>query len=196
MTERFKPLDTFLETSPKGQWETTGPLHPVFAVSAITKSKISSISLSRKLDDYFDVMPPKCDRCCNNGQLPGNFFGRHSLQALSPASPGRTRTGKFRVMMFFAIPHFLNYLYYCYSYSFGHLFVVSLFQKYLEEGEAFVPKYLELLKAGGKDFPVNLAKEIGVDLSSETFWQGGFDFFKSLIQNSERWLRNEMRWDH
>ncbi|MFQ5978149.1 MAG: M3 family oligoendopeptidase [Candidatus Heimdallarchaeota archaeon] len=83
---------------------------------------------------------------------------------------------------FFAIPHFMNYLYYCYSYSFGHLFVVSLFQKYLEEGETFVPKYLALLKAGGKDFPVNLAKEIDVDLTSETFWQGGFDFFKSLIE--------------
>lgn len=83
---------------------------------------------------------------------------------------------------FFAIPHFMNYLYYCYSYSFGYLFVVSLYNKYLEEGEAFVPKYLELLKAGGKDFPVNMAKEIGVDLTSETFWQGGFDYFKGLVE--------------
>ncbi len=83
---------------------------------------------------------------------------------------------------FLAIPHFISYLYYCYSYAFGHLFVVSLYQKYLEEGKKFVPKYLALLKSGGKDFPAKLAKDMGVDLTSEDFWQGGFDHFQTLLE--------------
>ncbi|MFW9917015.1 MAG: M3 family oligoendopeptidase [Candidatus Thorarchaeota archaeon] len=83
---------------------------------------------------------------------------------------------------FLAIPHFLWYLYYCYSYSFGYLFVVSLYNKYLKEGESFVPKYLDLLRAGGRDFPVKMAKSLDIDLTSEAFWQGGFDFFKRILE--------------
>jgi oligoendopeptidase F len=83
---------------------------------------------------------------------------------------------------FLAIPHFLWYLYYCYSYSFGFLFVVSLYNKYLAEGESFVPKYLDLLRGGGRDFPVKLAKSLDIDLTSEAFWKGGFDYFASLIE--------------
>ncbi|MHA2233061.1 MAG: hypothetical protein ACXAB4_11300 [Candidatus Hodarchaeales archaeon] len=37
-------------------------------------SRNGSLSLPRKLDDYLDAIPPKCDRCRNNGQLPGNFL--------------------------------------------------------------------------------------------------------------------------
>jgi oligoendopeptidase F len=83
---------------------------------------------------------------------------------------------------FFAIPHFLWYLYYCYSYSFGFLFVVSLYNKYLKEGELFVPKYLDLLRVGGRDFPVKLAKSLEIDLTLEDFWAGGFEYFKGIME--------------
>ncbi|MFX0115618.1 MAG: M3 family metallopeptidase, partial [Candidatus Hodarchaeota archaeon] len=91
---------------------------------------------------------------------------------------------------FFAIPHFINHHYYCYSYSFGLLFVISLYKKYLDEGESFIPKYIDLLRAGGKNFPVKLAAELGVDITSEEFWQGGFDYFKSLIEELRELVKN------
>lgn len=37
-------------------------------------TKIGRMSLPRKLDDYLNAMPPKCDRCSNDGQRPSNFL--------------------------------------------------------------------------------------------------------------------------
>ncbi|MHA2224094.1 MAG: M3 family oligoendopeptidase [Candidatus Hodarchaeales archaeon] len=80
------------------------------------------------------------------------------------------------------IPHFLdNRVFYCYAYSFGMLFVLGLYQKFLEEGEAFIPKYKNLLGSGGSKFPVDLADSIGLDLTKPEFWQAGFDYLKKLV---------------
>ncbi len=49
------------------------------------------------------------------------------------------------------IGHFIHAPFYCYAYAFGELLVLALVQKYKQEGEAFVPRYLELLAAGGSD---------------------------------------------
>lgn len=74
------------------------------------------------------------------------------------------------------IPHFYHTPFYCYAYSFGNLLVLSLYQKYIEEGESFVPKYLQLLGAGGSQKPEELLKSIGMDITKDSFWQHGFDF--------------------
>ena len=57
------------------------------------------------------------------------------------------------------IGHFIRSPFYCYAYSFGELLVLALFQKYKEDGEAFVPRYLDLLRSGGSDAaPTKLSK--------------------------------------
>ncbi|RMF62043.1 MAG: oligoendopeptidase F, partial [Calditrichaeota bacterium] len=38
------------------------------------------------------------------------------------------------------IPHFIHTRFYCYAYTFGALFVLALFNRYEEEGDAFIPK--------------------------------------------------------
>ncbi|MFW9905637.1 MAG: M3 family oligoendopeptidase [Candidatus Thorarchaeota archaeon] len=81
------------------------------------------------------------------------------------------------------IPHFLDpRVFYCYAYSFGMLFVLGLYQKYLEEGESFIPKYKQILEAGGSQFPVDLAKSVGLDLTTPEFWQAGFDYLRKLLK--------------
>jgi oligoendopeptidase F len=79
------------------------------------------------------------------------------------------------------ISHFIHARFYCYSYVFGELLVLALYQKYLEEGAAFVPRYLELLAKGGCQAPQEMLKPLGIDLSDPDFWQKGYDFVRELL---------------
>ncbi len=79
------------------------------------------------------------------------------------------------------IPHFIHSRFYCYSYVFGELLVLSLYRLYRETGKGFVPKYIALLEAGGSDTPEALLGPLGVDIHDGKFWQKGFDEIKSLV---------------
>ncbi|MGI0019200.1 MAG: M3 family oligoendopeptidase [Nitrososphaera sp.] len=80
------------------------------------------------------------------------------------------------------IPHFYHTPFYCYAYSFGNLLVLSLYQKYRQEGGPFVPKYLSILAAGGSRKPEELLIESGIDITQSAFWQQGFDLVRDKIQ--------------
>lgn len=80
------------------------------------------------------------------------------------------------------ISHFIHSRFYCYSYVFGELLVLALYQKYLEEGEPFVPKYMELLSKGGSQPPQEMLKPLGINLADPDFWQKGYDFVRDLLQ--------------
>ncbi len=79
------------------------------------------------------------------------------------------------------IPHFYHTPFYCYAYSFGNLLALSFFQRYKDEGRSFVPRYLEILAAGGSKKPETLLKEYDIDITSEKFWQDGFVYIKNQI---------------
>ncbi|MHB1397686.1 MAG: M3 family oligoendopeptidase [Trichloromonadaceae bacterium] len=80
------------------------------------------------------------------------------------------------------ISHFIHSRFYCYSYVFGELLVLALYQKYQEEGASFVPRYLELLAKGGSQKPEELLKPLGINLADPDFWQKGYDFVGGLIE--------------
>ena len=84
------------------------------------------------------------------------------------------------------IPHFFHSPFYCYSYSFGNLLSLSLYQRYLREGSSFVPSYVQILSAGGSRKPEELLGEYSVDITSEKFWQEGFDYIKNQVQMLEK----------
>ncbi|MFC1513200.1 M3 family oligoendopeptidase [Thermodesulfobacteriota bacterium] len=83
------------------------------------------------------------------------------------------------------IPHFLSTPGYVYSYAFGELLVLSLYGLYKKEGESFVPKYIDLLMAGGANTPYELVKPFGVDLNDPAFWQAGLDIIDEMLQMVE-----------
>lgn len=83
------------------------------------------------------------------------------------------------------IPHFLHTPGYVYSYAFGELLVLSLYNIYLQEGDAFVPKYEALLAAGGSRSPYELMQPFGVDLTDPRFWQGGLATIDHLLTQVE-----------
>jgi oligoendopeptidase F len=83
------------------------------------------------------------------------------------------------------IPHFFHSPFYCYSYSFGNLLSLSLFQRYRKEGQSFASTYVKILAAGGAQKPEELLKEYDIDISSEKFWQEGFEYIKSQTRRLE-----------
>lgn len=86
------------------------------------------------------------------------------------------------------IPHIYYTPFYCYAYAFGNLLVLALYKMYQDEGEPFIPKYKKILSYGGSESPVNILKEVGIDIKDEMFWQGGFDLIKDLVGNLKKEL--------
>jgi oligoendopeptidase F len=83
------------------------------------------------------------------------------------------------------IPHFVHSPFYCYAYAYGELLVLALLHRYDEEGDAFVPRYLELLSAGGSDTPAALLSRIGLDVTDPGFWDGGLSLLEGLVEEAE-----------
>jgi oligoendopeptidase F len=84
------------------------------------------------------------------------------------------------------IGHFIHVPFYCYAYAFGELLVLALVQKYKQEGSAFVPKYLEMLSAGGSEAPHVLVGRLGVDVNDPAFWGLGLRLLDDMVTEAER----------
>ena len=84
-----------------------------------------------------------------------------------------------------SIPHIYNVPFYVYAYSFGQLLVLSLYQQFQQEGQAFKPRYRRILEAGGSVSPVKLLAEAGIDIYAESFWQGGYAVLSRTLDQLE-----------
>lgn len=84
------------------------------------------------------------------------------------------------------IPHFVHTPFYCYAYAFGELLVLALLRRYDEQGAAFVPRYLELLAAGGSAPPAELLTRVGLDIQDPRFWGGGLALLEGMVDEAER----------
>ena len=71
------------------------------------------------------------------------------------------------------VHHFIAVPGYVYAYAFGNLLALAIYQRALEEGPGFAPKYFELLAAGGSASPEELTSKIGVDLADPGFLARG-----------------------
>ncbi|MDH5526203.1 MAG: M3 family oligoendopeptidase [Nitrospirota bacterium] len=79
------------------------------------------------------------------------------------------------------IPHFVHTPFYCYAYAFGELLVLALYARYLEEGPAFAPRYMELLAAGGSDRPEAILSRAGIDITAPGFWDAGLEMIGGWV---------------
>ena len=84
------------------------------------------------------------------------------------------------------VPHFIDTPGYVYAYAYGHLLALSVYRRYQEQGEEFVPSYLDLLRAGGSRSPEDLGKIVGVDLTDPGFWQAGLDLIAEQLDAAEQ----------
>jgi len=85
-------------------------------------------------------------------------------------------------------PHYYmaNFRFYNYPYVYAQLFVYALYQKYLEEGRKFVPKFKKVLSAGGSISPVEIGKIVGLDITNPDFWKLGMKQFEHFFEELEK----------
>jgi oligoendopeptidase F len=92
------------------------------------------------------------------------------------------------------VHHFFNYTYYVYNYAVSFSCSSSLFNqiKQAETPEAAQKaqeKYLNLLKSGGNDYPVDLLKEAGVDLTTKEPYMAVVKRMEELVDQLEAALK-------
>lgn len=83
------------------------------------------------------------------------------------------------------IPHFMGTPGYVYAYAYGQLLALSVYARYAEQGESFVPAYLDLLRAGGSKSPEDLGKMVGCDLADPGFWDAGLAIVDGQLTAAE-----------
>ena len=83
------------------------------------------------------------------------------------------------------VPHFIQVPGYVYAYSFGYLFSLAIYRRYLDEGDSLVEPYLDLLRAGGSAPPAELASRLGFDIGDAAFWSAGLDAIGELVDEAE-----------
>lgn len=85
-------------------------------------------------------------------------------------------------------PHYYmaNYRFYNYPYVYAQMFVYALYERYLEEGKAFVPKLVKALSAGGSVSPTEIGEIVGLNVAAPDFWSGGLKVFERFIFDLEK----------
>jgi oligoendopeptidase F len=91
------------------------------------------------------------------------------------------------------VPHFIGTPGYVYAYAYGQLLALAVYGRYEEEGESFVPAYLDLLQAGGSRSPEELGAIVGVDLADPGFWDRGLDIVERQLDDAEAAARDAGR---
>ncbi|MCM3573133.1 oligoendopeptidase F [Mesobacillus subterraneus] len=85
------------------------------------------------------------------------------------------------------IPHFY-YNYYVYQYATGFSAATALSKQILEEGQPAVERYIEFLKSGSSDYPIEVLKKAGVDMTSSKPIEEALKVFEEKLNEMEALL--------
>lgn len=78
--------------------------------------------------------------------------------------------------------------FYVYQYATSLAAAVSISRKIMEGDEQALARYLEFLKTGDSDYPINLLKNAGVDMTSPKPINKTIELFASLVDEMEKLL--------
>ena len=119
------------------------------------------------------------------GELTAETIGRLWMSANEAMFQDSVKLTPDYALWWCYIPHFLRSPFYCYAYAFGELLVLSLYAQYRQQGETFVPKYLEMLAAGGSESPEVLTARLGLDITRPAFWKKGMRLLEEMLSEAE-----------
>ena len=119
------------------------------------------------------------------GELTTEQFSEHWVETQNALyGDSVTITDEYKLWWCY-IPHFLHTPGYVYAYAFGELLVLALYDSYRNQKDGFADKYLELLEAGGSDWPHEIVAKMNIDIRDAEFWNRGLDLFESMIEEAE-----------
>ena len=84
------------------------------------------------------------------------------------------------------IPHFIHSPFYCYSYSYAQLLVISLYNLYKNGYENFEEKYIEFLRSGGSIEPKVQIQAFGKNIENEDFWLEGINTIREMLNEFKK----------
>lgn len=120
------------------------------------------------------------------GELTTERFGELWLQTQRAMFEGSVELTQDYGLWWSYVHHFTSVPGYVYAYAFGELLVLALYARYLEVGPGFAEGYLQMLAAGGSDWPREIVKPLGVDLEEPGFWNNGLGILDEMVQRAER----------
>ena len=82
------------------------------------------------------------------------------------------------------IPHFYN-AFYVYQYATGYSAAIALSRRILNEGDAAVADYIRFLSGGSSNYPIELLKGAGVDMSTKEPVKQALEMFAELLDQME-----------
>ena len=134
---------------------------------------------------YFTIFERDAHRMLVEGKSFDDLADHYFANLAEQFGPAVELTDEFK-WEWITVPHIYDAPFYTYSYSFGQLLVLALYQQYRREGVAFIPRYLKILSYGGSESPIKILQEAGLDITSAAFWQGGFDVLDNMITDLTR----------
>ena len=119
------------------------------------------------------------------GELTSDQFAEHWMTTQRRMYGDAVTLGEHYRRWWSYIPHFVHTPGYVYAYAFGELLVLALYARYRDGQDGFTEGYLDLLRAGGSDWPHTLVGRLGVDLQDPAFWEQGLSAIEDLIEEAE-----------
>lgn len=117
--------------------------------------------------DYLDQL---------NGELVNKYYG-----------PAVTESGT-RTQSWAYVPHFyMNY--YVYQYATSWAAATALSQGVWQHENGALEKYHQFLSAGGSDYPIEILKHAGVDMTNDQYLVRAFEVFEKRLDWIERLIR-------
>jgi len=119
------------------------------------------------------------------GELTVDDYGRYWQDNIQEMFGDSVILGDEHRLWWAYVNHFIASPFYVYAYCVGELLVLSLYQKYREDGARFADRYMDVLRAGGSLAPQELMSKLGVTLHDPEFWRGGVAILEREVSEFE-----------
>ena len=96
---------------------------------------------------------------------------------------------KYKQYVWAYIPHFFHTPFYVYQYATSYSASMALYQDVKDKKEGAFDRYINLLRSGDSNYPVELAKEAGVDLTKKDTYLKVVNRLNELVDQFEKLIK-------